>query len=127
MTGVVELVRIDADDDHGYGFASLEWVGIRGGQSDFKYTSQQLVVTPLCSHTANADRRGDTPLPGSTRTAGDRNYPSHSLRPATTRYRLQFTPTCRDSHKSRNFNEHQWGISASAVNVATSERHALRT
>lgn len=35
--------------------------GIRGGQSDFKYLSQQLMVMPLFSHAANADRRGDTP------------------------------------------------------------------
>ena len=41
-----------------YGFPSLMWVGIRGGQSDFKYLSQQLAVTPLFSHAANADRRG---------------------------------------------------------------------
>ena len=55
------LVRIDADNDHGYGFPSLDGWGIRGGQSDFKYLSQQLAVTPLFSHAANADRRGDTP------------------------------------------------------------------
>jgi hypothetical protein len=36
--------------------------GIRGGQSDFKYLSQQLAVTPLFSHAANADRRGLTHL-----------------------------------------------------------------
>jgi hypothetical protein len=47
-----------------YGFPSLMWVGIRGGQSDFKYLSQQLAVTPLFSHAANADRRGDTPHQG---------------------------------------------------------------
>lgn len=35
--------------------------GIRGGQSDFKYLSQQLGVAPLLSHSANADRRCDTP------------------------------------------------------------------
>jgi hypothetical protein len=46
------------------GSLSLMWVGIRGGQSDFKYLSQQLVVTPLFSHAANADRRGDTPHQG---------------------------------------------------------------
>jgi hypothetical protein len=45
-----------------YGFPSLMWVGIRGGQSDFKYLSQQLAVTPLFSHAANADRRGLTHL-----------------------------------------------------------------
>jgi hypothetical protein len=46
------------------GFPSLTWVGIRGGQSDFKYLSQQLAVTPLFSYAANADRRGDTPHQG---------------------------------------------------------------
>jgi len=34
--------------------------GIRGGQSDFKYLSQQLGVTPLFSHSVNADREGWT-------------------------------------------------------------------
>jgi hypothetical protein len=46
------------------GSLSLVWVGIRGGQSDFKYLSQQLGVTPLFSHAANADRRDDTPQLG---------------------------------------------------------------
>lgn len=41
-----------------FGSLSLDGWGIRGGQSDFKYLSEQLVVTPLSSHTANADRRG---------------------------------------------------------------------
>lgn len=47
-----------------YGFPSLVGGGIRGEQSDFKYLSQQLAVTPLFSHAANADRRGDTPQEG---------------------------------------------------------------
>jgi hypothetical protein len=46
------------------GSLSLVWAGIRGGQSGFKYLSQQLVVTPLFSHAANADRRDDTPQLG---------------------------------------------------------------
>ena len=110
------------------------WVGIRGGQSDFKYLSQQLAVTPLFSHAANADRRGDTTQGGSTRIAGhsslrsrlssvtprtqtggvthpggstriagDRNYASHSLRSATTRYGLQSRSPSRDTHISRNY------------------------
>ena len=52
------FVRIETDDDHGVRFPSLGGWGIRGGQSDFKYLSQQLVVMPLSSHTANADRWG---------------------------------------------------------------------
>ena len=46
------------------GFPSVVWAGIRAGQSDFKYLSQQLAVTPPFSHAANADRRGDTPQEG---------------------------------------------------------------
>ncbi len=43
---------------------TVVWAGIRAGQSDFKYLSQQLAVTPPFSHAANADRRVDTPQEG---------------------------------------------------------------
>ncbi|CCW14896.1 hypothetical protein EBESD8_54670 [Rhodococcus aetherivorans] len=55
--GVAGLVRIDTDDDHGRRFPSRSGRGIRGEQADFKYLSQQLGVTPLSSHSANADRK----------------------------------------------------------------------
>ncbi len=43
------------------GGSLLCWIGgIRGGQSDFKYLSQQLGVTPPLSHSANAGRKGPT-------------------------------------------------------------------
>ena len=58
------LVRIHADDDQG---VRVPFVGVGGNPRrtiDFKYLSQQLAVTPLFSHAANADRRGDTPQEG---------------------------------------------------------------
>jgi hypothetical protein len=46
-----------------------DWVGIRAGQSDFKYHSQQIGFTTPFSHSANADRRGGHSPPRSTQRA----------------------------------------------------------
>ena len=80
--------------------------GIRGGQSDFKYLSQQLGVTPLFSHSANADRKVRHTPKKSTRRTGDRMLRSQPFRSATERYGQLTRPRTDDTNISRNLKGH---------------------
>ncbi|AII11147.1 hypothetical protein EP51_44650 (plasmid) [Rhodococcus opacus] len=75
-------------------------MGIRGGQSDFQYLSQQLGVTPLFSHSANTGRRVDTPQEGQ---PYERVTGISALRSVKERYGEQDPDRAADTYTSRNY------------------------